>query len=343
MANNRQKTDWTLKEISEWTHEGSIVSIPAIQRGLVWKPQQVELLWDSILRQFPIGSFTLSASREKKESSYSLLDGQQRWNAISLGYGSVFEDYSSARSILWFDLKPEDIWDLNKTTRKFFVRATTKAHPWGYEANDECSRFSTAQKREALKQLCFEGEDICKKDIILSETYPIKAGLPLPLFWFLEAGENSNGDRNKFIRIIKDKIEENKNNHYFRLKEDIIPDDILFEKYQSVFEAVAQYRVPTIYLEQRIIDNESESDTTVDNGTLTDIEILFARIGTGGTQITQNELIYSAIKAYWPSDIKEENDNLADKYMPSFSLISLAFRLALSPNETGGLSKMLSP
>lgn len=151
MANNRQKTDWTLKEISEWTHKDSIVSIPAIQRGLVWKPQQVELLWDSILRQFPIGSFTLSASREKNESSYSLLDGQQRWNAISLGYGSVFEDSSSARSILWFDLKPEDIWDLNKTTRKFFVRATTKAHPWGYEANDECSRFNTAQKREALK------------------------------------------------------------------------------------------------------------------------------------------------------------------------------------------------
>ena len=50
MANNRQKTDWTLKEISEWTHKDSIVSIPAIQRGLVWKPQQVELLWDSILR-----------------------------------------------------------------------------------------------------------------------------------------------------------------------------------------------------------------------------------------------------------------------------------------------------
>lgn len=342
MANNRQKTDWTLKEISEWTHKDSIVSIPAIQRGLVWKPQQVELLWDSILRQFPIGSFTLSASREKNESSYSLLDGQQRWNAISLGYGSVFEDYSSARSILWFDLKPEDIWDLNKTTRKFFVRATTKAHPWGYEANDECSRFNTAQKREALKQLRIEGENICKKDIILSETYPIKAGLPLPLFWFLEAGENSNGDRNKFIGIIKNKIEENKNNHYFRLKEDIIPDDNLIAKYQSVFEAVAQYRVPTIYLEQRIIDNESESDTTVDNGTLTDIEILFARIGTGGTQITQNELIYSAIKAYWPSDIKEENDNLADKYMPSFSLISLAFRLALSSNETGGLSNALS-
>lgn len=116
MKSHHNKPEWTLKEISEWTKEGSPVSIPAIQRGLVWKPQQVELLWDSILRQFPIGSFTLSSSIEEGESSYNLLDGQQRWNAISLGYGSVLGDISTARSILWFDLKPEEVWNFKDTT-----------------------------------------------------------------------------------------------------------------------------------------------------------------------------------------------------------------------------------
>ena len=43
------KTEWTLKEMSNWTRIDSEVKIPAIQRGLVWKPHQVELLWDSIL------------------------------------------------------------------------------------------------------------------------------------------------------------------------------------------------------------------------------------------------------------------------------------------------------
>ena len=51
---------FTLKEISEWVKDGSLVDIPALQRGLVWKPKQVELLWDSLLRGFPIGSFMLS-------------------------------------------------------------------------------------------------------------------------------------------------------------------------------------------------------------------------------------------------------------------------------------------
>lgn len=341
MAKNHHKPEWTLKEVSEWTRQESSVSIPSVQRGLVWKPQQVELLWDSILRQFPIGSFTLSASSEDGVSTYNLLDGQQRWNAISLGYGSVFEDISSARSILWFDLMPEKVWNFDRTTRKYFIRATTKAHPWGYEANDECSRFNTAQKREALNQLGLVGKNLYNSDISLSATYPVRSGMPLPLFWLLEAGEKSNGNKDVFTQIIQDRVKDNKTNHLFRLKNEFIPDELI-AKYQTVFETVAQYLVPTIYLEQSIIDKESETDKTIDEERWTDIEILFARIGTGGTQITQNELIYSAIKAYWPSNIKEENDYLADKYMPPFSLISLAFRLALSPNENGNLSSALS-
>ena len=258
-----------------------------------------------------------------------------------MGYGSVFEDLSTARSILWFDLMPEKFWNLSKTTRKYFVRATTKAHPWGYEANDDCGRFNTAQKRDALEQLGMSGKNIYKEGVSLSETYPVKSGLPLPLFWLLEAGEKSNGNKDVFTQIVQDKIEENKKNHLFRLKEEIISDDLI-AKYQTVFESVSHYLVPTIYLEQSIIDKESETDKTIDEEIWTDIEILFARIGTGGTQITQNELIYSAIKAYWPQYIKEENDRLADKYMPPFSLISLAFRMAMSPNENGGLSGALS-
>ena len=340
MANSDYKTEWTLKEISEWCAEGSTVSIPAVQRGLVWKPQQVELLWDSILRQFPIGAFTLSSSNENGVYSFNLLDGQQRWNAISLGYGSVPVKPSEVRAVLWFDLKPEECWKSAKTTRKYFVRATTKAHPWGYNANDDCSRFNAEERRSALEQLGMKDKNIYKDGISLSETYPVKSGLPLPLCWLLEAGARSKGNRDVFTKFIRDKITENTINPLFRLKDVRTIDDDLIAKYQAVFEAAAEYLVPTIYLEQNIIDKEGQSSKT--NESLADIEILFARIGTGGTQITQNELIYSAIKAYWPVEIKEENDRLADLYMPPFTLISLAFRLALSPDENGNLSGSLS-
>lgn len=37
-----------------------IVSLPALQRGAVWKPQQIENLWDSLFRGFPVGSFLMA-------------------------------------------------------------------------------------------------------------------------------------------------------------------------------------------------------------------------------------------------------------------------------------------
>lgn len=92
---------FTLKEISQWTKEGANVLIPAIQRGLVWKPRQVELLWDSILRGFPIGSFMLSDTKDNP-NQYHLIDGQQRFNAISLGYNVD----TNPRAVLWIDIAP---------------------------------------------------------------------------------------------------------------------------------------------------------------------------------------------------------------------------------------------
>ena len=108
------KTEWTLKEISSWTETDSEVKIPAIQRGLVWKPNQVELLWDSILRRFPIGAFTLSHLHTENTDMYNLIDGQQRWNAVALGYGTLLHE----DCILWFDLKPDGkVWGKTTNTR----------------------------------------------------------------------------------------------------------------------------------------------------------------------------------------------------------------------------------
>ena len=50
---------YTIDEIAKWEANRE-VDIPALQRGLVWSPRQVELLWDSILRGFPIGAFVFT-------------------------------------------------------------------------------------------------------------------------------------------------------------------------------------------------------------------------------------------------------------------------------------------
>lgn len=37
-----------------------VAALPALQRAAVWNVKQIEELWDSMLRQFPIGAFIVS-------------------------------------------------------------------------------------------------------------------------------------------------------------------------------------------------------------------------------------------------------------------------------------------
>ena len=105
---------YSLKEIVNWERE-KIVDLPALQRGLVWAPHQVELLWDSILRGFPIGAFALTPVADNKRqltntsdrvAQYFLLDGQQRYNAIKAAFtpwADKDEDGNPIRSVLWVE------------------------------------------------------------------------------------------------------------------------------------------------------------------------------------------------------------------------------------------------
>ena len=40
----------------EKSGSSEVITLPTLQRGFVWKPYQIEMLWDSILRGYPIGS-----------------------------------------------------------------------------------------------------------------------------------------------------------------------------------------------------------------------------------------------------------------------------------------------
>lgn len=100
---------FTLREIANWV-TNKRVAIPALQRGLVWSPLQVELLWDSILRGFPVGAFVITSAPDNRnqktaqttaDAEYFLLDGQQRFNAIQLGFSDASEQ---SNAMLWIDL-----------------------------------------------------------------------------------------------------------------------------------------------------------------------------------------------------------------------------------------------
>ena len=121
---------YSLRQIAGWLLSPNEVSLPAIQRGFVWRPSQIENLWDSILRDYPIGAFMLTHEGTNK----MLLDGQQRATSIALGFYNPWENeinrIGNAKNlpVLWLDVAHKD----DITTNEFAFRVVTRSHPWGY-------------------------------------------------------------------------------------------------------------------------------------------------------------------------------------------------------------------
>lgn len=63
---------YTLANIANWQSNDSKITLPNLQRGFVWKPNQIEALWDSIFRGYPIGAVLMSFDGVNR----NLLDGQ---------------------------------------------------------------------------------------------------------------------------------------------------------------------------------------------------------------------------------------------------------------------------
>ncbi len=300
------KDKFSLTEIASWNRS----IIPDLQRGLVWKPRQMELLWDSILRGFPIGSFIFAEAADGQDY---LMDGQQRYNTISLG----FEE--SPLCILWIDLEPK-----KHTSRKYWIKATTISHPWGYANNDECTVLNAQQRRDALESYGI-ASNIHQTPISLYDTWPYEAQFPVPLTCILNSDVT---DERVFSTSLKHNLTEARGK--FKILKSLCYADIdeLAKKITSSFYAVIKkmhdYRVGSSRLSKEVLQDNTEYSDLADSSAL---EVLFTRLNTGGTQITPEELFYSAIKSYW-GEIKEINDALAAKYhVPAVKLAILSFRL----------------
>lgn len=55
----KQIADWQLSSRDKIAKGACWAEMPSFQRGLVWKPAQIEVLWDSLMRGIPIGALSL--------------------------------------------------------------------------------------------------------------------------------------------------------------------------------------------------------------------------------------------------------------------------------------------
>jgi len=322
-AVQRAVTLLSLPEVAGWQVPGLVspgaacgsvrAELPALQRGAVWRPVQVESLWDSIMRGFPIGSFMLMpyeralghqdmllTSGPVADPTHMLLDGQQRATSIALGFYKPWTsiDGNSPPAALWIDLGAPPT-----TERDFSFRLVTLAHPWGYPASGERQRLELSQMRDATAAF-----QRAQPKCVWARRPPVEAGwpwesvAPVPVAAVLaaaSAGADAAALINALDRIIP---------HWREIRTRRSDNSSLEAQVRSASTAVILKRLRQT-LDRYCVPAQTVSNLlSGDMGQVDDdqvrpdpTETLFIRLNSGGTPLQGEELIYSIAKAIWPS------------------------------------------
>jgi hypothetical protein len=325
-----QKTSFTLQEIAAWDEEKK-VSLPTVQRGFVWKPNQIENLWDSLLRGYPIGAFVLS---DAGNNTFHMLDGQQRATAICLGFGKeTFRDSQDYYKV-FIDLVMPGADD----SRKFIFRVITRSHPWGYRKQENNKTLTTENIRKAWDWYDDLNDPLNSP---LDKFFPYDASLPVPFHFFIEEfikGESAN-DLELFKRInneykhwetIKKKwlsqnLEKQSNSNKQNI-EDMLQEHIsfIFGKVKEMLCPINGQKIPALYMN---LDNMMSFDQPEEPEAADEVENLFVRLNSGGTQLSGEELNYSILKAHLTRKVQDEIEEACKQLFKPARFITIAYRL----------------
>ncbi|WP_028123142.1 DUF262 domain-containing protein [Epilithonimonas tenax] len=320
---------YSLKDISKWQDElneqKDIVKLPTLQRGFVWKPTQIEALWDSIFRGYPIGSVLMSFDGSSKERL--LLDGQQRSTSIALGFFNPFDEnrkqeFFSLKNYLpsiWIDLQPD-----NRTqNQKFVFRVLTKSHPWGYQLSNNSSTLEMKDRRASISYFLTKQNGTKNYiDFSPSNINPWDSYFPIPLSFILDLDDV---DFENFTFSLKSKLKNLNIQTKYSQSQNVNYDDVNEESFRQIFEGLKNakdLKIPEIKVNASIL---KEDDDSLENENQD--PTLFVRLNSAGTQISGEELIYSIYKATFPES-KDLVEEIGASFITPSKIINIFSRLA---------------
>jgi len=333
----KHQSIFKLTEIAEWP-QNSFVELPKVQRGFVWRPYQIEDLWDSLLRKYPIGSFVFN---KQKDGKLQLLDGQQRATAITLGFANKTFKGSEDHFKLFIDLElPE------KDARKYYFRVITDSHPWGYQKKQNNKPLDAQQKREAIK--CWEEINLINPD--LSKCYPYDSTLPIPLNLFLDAAianvneadiynsicnwelwNKVNAKLQNYLQENPKRLELNKQIGKLSIDNAFVRERI-YQIYSEIKKMLTYHEIPALYLDNvlEIQDNENleqNNENHQNDQQEHEVENLFVRLNAGGTPLRGEELNYSILKSKILPETQKKIEDACEYFIFPARFITVAFRL----------------
>lgn len=333
------KSSYTLDEIVEALEKEELV-MPPVQRGIVWNAARIELLWDSIMRQIPIGAISVRENKKKLE----VWDGQQRTHAIRLALQKYDKKHDA---LVWLDVSPkrklEDGGNNGQDlTRKFTFGVSTVAHPWGYR-NDESgvdkenSKYSAGDIREIMekfnKDYSWSNKGKSAARPRPDEMWPYHLKLPVlfsDLYAFVRNSKESDTDFDSFMKWSRGGYE-NEPNWVRNLRgKSKGKQPKAWDRIIKAVRGLKEYQVPILN-----VSNVAPGDQAV----------YFERMNRAGEPPSPEDIQYSMLKMAIP-ELKEHMEKYLEnefKYLPPAKwarLAMLLFRSEREPETRGGRWKV---
>ena len=270
------KTPITICDAIEYIESRKFL-LPAIQRKFVWSSEQIEVLFDSIMRDYPINSFMMwNVSSDKIKNSYKFYEFLKEYRAFfkdenpyinTVGYSDFLAiiDGQQRLTSLYLGLKGTYAY---KMPRKW------------WKDNEECLptrrlyvNLSTEQSKDDERQMIYDFKFLSKDDVNrLSSTEDL----------FLVGDIYQYKDANKLESYMSAQNWSN--------------DEFAKATLRKLREVVFKDKLINYYQEEN-----QDIDTVLD---------IFIRTNSGGEPLSFSNLLMSITTANWKKDARKEFDDL---------------------------------
>ena len=254
--------------------------LPSIQREFVWDTDQIEILFDSLMKDYPIGSFlfwSVDKENKKKFQFYEFIREYSEYNTSHNPKANIDGDY--------------DITGILDGQQRFTSLYLGLKGSYAYRLpRKKRDDIRSYPKRYLYLNLLSKSDDIDKE-------YD---------FNFLTEDEASLKDENKFwfkvgeILNIKQEYEVN---------DYLINNKLLKNDEQSKFANQTLFKLFSIIHKKEIINYFLEKDKSLDK-----VLNIFIRVNSGGTELSYSDLLLSIATAQWKEkDAREEIINFVEE------------------------------